>query len=237
MKVFVQILACMFILNACGKKVAFKTVHDPIDLKSEDLIADTPDDQANQGSEDQVGDTPDDKANQGNEDQEYQEECDCEDEPDPVIVDEFEIDPIDMDVTPENSTTVRLGIGYEDWADNDYNDSVICFVGQFVFDAESGKIQSLAEQSIDIFVKRNSGSTQSISLSILSSGDAKATPIFAVTDLNRSEERNFPNVNLKKGDHLHIDLGARDGYKASLPHTVNKQRVVIEKDACRTGGG
>ena len=142
---------------------------------------------------------------------------------------------IDIEITPESTSEVRLGVAFEDHKDNDYNDSVVCFVGKFVFDKNNGKIQSLADQSVDIFVKRNSGFSQNISFSIYRSRERALKPIFTVTDLVKGQERNFSNIKFQLGDYIQLNIEA-SVYYVSLPHTVNSHRVLIEKDRCRTEG-
>ena len=135
---------------------------------------------------------------------------------------------------PTETTSIRLGIGYEDYKDMDYNDGVICFEGEFEYSLTSGQIISLVDQDIDIFVKRNSGAQVPIAVSLESpNGDSRN--IFNYTDLGRTEERSLKSISFGKNTLLKVSFGNGD---VSLPFASKDQinRVKLEKDHCRTDG-
>mgnify|MGYP003329444174 CR=1 FL=1 len=217
------IVLCIFIPAACGKKPTFMEVQSPLANAEENQNTGSDEDNdarpnIDKPSQDQIIDILIDKPDQN-----------------PNIGKDEEYAPIDIEITPENTSKIRLGIGFEDHKDNDYNDSVICFVGKFVFDKKTGKIQSLANQNIDIFVKRNSGFSQNISFSIFAPDVRGLKPIFTATDLVKGQERDFSSVRFNLGDYIQLNLEA-SVFHATLPHTINRQRILIEKDRCRTEG-
>ena len=139
----------------------------------------------------------------------------------------------------EEVADLRLGIGYEDWTDMDYNDSVVCFAGKFLFDKNKGVIRSMSEQSINVFIKRNSAGQQHISLSLKADGQGQERKQFSVDNLGREEERSF-KVKFNVNDHLIVKMhhsNGRDKVFLPFPANVSKyDRLIIEKNKCRTTG-
>ena len=150
------------------------------------------------------------------------------------------------DTSPEEDkneviTEVKLGIGYEDLNDFDYNDSVFCFTGKFSYNTQTGKIVSLENQSIDVVIKRNAGKTQNMHFFIESTSGA-LRDIVKTSDVANQESRPLGKITFNKGDILRADLSA-DANKINrsyLPYKegadVTKPRIIMEKDTCRTSG-
>ena len=131
----------------------------------------------------------------------------------------------DEELGPDEFVTKEaLGIGFEDWYDNDYNDLVACFEGQFKVDQNTGVFTSLNEQRVDTFSKRNS-SQAGLFLRIVDVDSGKLLSL--VASLGRKQEIT-KEMKFKKGQKFTVLF--KDSRK------FWDRKAVLEKDSCRTSG-
>lgn len=157
---------------------------------------------------------------------------------------DLNIEPVPTDLDPAKTlnegeilVTTRVGVGYEDGYNGDYNDAVVCFMGRFAVDDKIGTIRSLANQTQDIYIKRNGYFVQNITVGV-SHPDGTSEVFFSVSaDLENKEERKYPK-SLRLGDVFDIKFSIEAGRErlSTLPRTINSKRIFIEVDKCRTGG-
>ena len=91
----------------------------------------------------------------------------------------------------------------------------------------------MADQEIEIFIKRNAGWTQNISIGI-QRGDQVLNDLIFESELGRSEEKKF-QLAFKANDFLTLDFSTRAD-QARKANLESQERVVVEIDNCRTSG-
>lgn len=122
------------------------------------------------------------------------------------------------------ATQVSLGIGFEDWTDNDFNDIVLCFDGKFKVDMIEGVIVSLVDQKLPVFYKRLSGSSHKL---FVYNGKTGNDLMFQVEGLGRGES-GTRDIQFKK----------HQAFRVSMDNKVfmMDKKAKVESDTCRTTG-
>lgn len=123
------------------------------------------------------------------------------------------------------TTSISLGIGFEDSTDNDYNDMTLCFDGKFKVDLIEGVIISLADQELPVFYKRISGNP--FHKMYVYNGRHGHDSLLTVEGLNNYESG---SENLK----FHKDQVFRVVLNNNL--TIKSNKTKVESDRCRTTG-
>jgi len=121
----------------------------------------------------------------------------------------------------------RVGIGFEDWTDMDFNDIYVCFTGKFKVDGRS--IVSTEEQTIDATWGNISAKTHVMTIKILDEagheiynrpfqGNRRTSPIGTIP------------LTFKKGSTLQVMIAENN-----IQHT-NLNRAVVHLDRCNNTG-
>ena len=150
---------------------------------------------------------------------------------------------------PAETTNVALGINYEDGTDNDFDDSVICFKGEYRFNSKTGEIRSLKDQDVEFIIQRNSAGDQQTKVAIVRPNSDEVEQILSYNDLAHTEMRSM-KFTVPKGALIKVDIkssgngliGAlvRRGfnrYGSKLPFKDDPQgrkNVKLQKDICNT---
>ena len=129
--------------------------------------------------------------------------------------------------------SLRVGIGYEDWKDMDFNDIALCFEGKFAVNESSGTVRSGIKQSINLTLTKISLFRYTVTVKIKRNNNFINLGIQTPSRGNSSQI----NFDFMEDDIIYI---TRDDTKKNLIPFSNKSdadNVKIEIDSCRNTGG
>jgi hypothetical protein len=121
----------------------------------------------------------------------------------------------------------RVGIGFEDWTDWDFNDIYVCFTGKFKVDGRS--IVSTEEQTIQATWGNISAKTHFMTIKIVDS-QGQETYSQGFQGTRRKSPIGTIPLTFKKGSKLHVMIAEN-----SVQHT-NPDRAVVHLDQCNNTG-
>ena len=123
----------------------------------------------------------------------------------------------------------KVGVNFEDHSDSDYNDSVLCFTGDFKVDGT--EVVSYKEQEIVASVFSASGCQHEVTIEIIDESGSKQTQSY-----NDSVAR---EVTLKFGinSKLNVTMKTIHGFCDASPRSMHKAEFAkVELDVCRNTG-
>lgn len=129
----------------------------------------------------------------------------------------------------------RVGINFDDGgagqSDQDFNDAVLCFQGQFLVDTKSGTVVSIKDQRIEASLSRNAYCNNALRVTVLHADGSKVGP-----SVYRTSQGEIVKLNLafKTKSVLNVEIlaGAGCNFFGSPRSTADREAAVVAIDKC-----
>ena len=135
----------------------------------------------------------------------------------------------------------RVGINFDDGgsiggdADRDYNDAVLCFLGEFRVDTQRARVLASKAQTVPVFFTRRAACDNTVNILVLHADGSRDGPRHYRAQQNATTSF---NLSFAAASELKVELMAGSGCNFfGAPRSMDDPDAAkIEMDVCRTDG-